>query len=68
MTPEISQALKEVLIRIHDNSAHALNRTAALETMLRRHPDLWKEYREALDSVEGQAVHRDFDTLLDRIR
>jgi hypothetical protein len=68
MALENVEGLKEILQRIHDNSAHALNRSEALERMLRKHPDLWKEYQEALNAVEAQCVHQDFGSLLDRVR
>ncbi|HEY1257270.1 MAG TPA: hypothetical protein VGF01_21070 [Terracidiphilus sp.] len=68
MNKELLEALKEVLTRIHDNSAHALNRTAALEKMLRKRTDLWTEYQDALRSIEEQGVHQDFGSLLDRIQ
>jgi hypothetical protein len=68
MTPSSVETLKSILLRIHDNSAHALNRTAAMQILLRKRPELWQEYQAALDSVDAQAVHQDFGTLLDQMR
>jgi hypothetical protein len=68
MEPETLQALKDVLDRIHNNSAHALNHVLAVEQMLKQRPDLWKEYQKALSSIEGQTLHQDFLTLLGKIQ
>ena len=68
MPEEYLAALRELLTRIHDNSAHALNHVLAVERMLEKRPDLWKEYRQALSSIEGQALHQNFETILDKIR
>ncbi|MGD0348330.1 MAG: hypothetical protein ABSA85_16325 [Terracidiphilus sp.] len=68
MTPETSQALKEVLIRIHDNGAYAFDRAKAIEIVLKKHADLRGDYESALRFVQQQDVHADFHTLLDKIR
>jgi hypothetical protein len=68
MPLETIEALKEVLIRIHDNSVYAFNRAKAVEIVLKRNPDLWKPYEDALRAVQSQDVHADFQTLLDKIR
>ena len=68
MRPELLESLKEVLNRIHTNSVYAINRAKALEILLKRHPDLWKEYQGALHEVQTQDVHQDFGSLLDKIQ
>ena len=60
--------LKDLLTRIYDNSAYAIDRAKAVEIVLRRNPDLWKLYEDALRPVHSQGAHADFQTLLDRIR
>ena len=67
MTPEIQQSLKDILERIHSNTVYACDRAKAFELVLKKHPDLWAEYQDALRFVQEQAVHRDFDSLLDKI-
>ena len=67
MTPETLQALKDVLLRLHSVSVYAFDRAKAVEIVLKKHPDLWPEYQDALRFVQEQDVHRDFDSLLDRI-
>ncbi len=68
MNPQELQALKVVLERIHDNSVYAFNRAKALEiALVNKHPQLWNEYRDALQQVQQQDVHRDFGSLLDKI-
>jgi len=68
MRPGLLEALKEVLARIHDNSVYAFNRARAMEIVLRKRPDLWKEFQAALHEVQQQDVHRDFGSLLDKIQ
>jgi hypothetical protein len=68
MAAETFQALKDVLIRLHDNSVYAFDRAKAVEIVLKKHPDLWAEYQDALRFVQEQDVHRDFGSLLDKIR
>jgi len=68
MSPDTTDALKEVLARIHDNSVYAFNRAKAVEVVLKKHPELWTEYQDALRAVQNQDVHADFDSLLDRIQ
>jgi tRNA G37 N-methylase TrmD len=68
MRPEVLESLKEVLNRIHANSVYAFNRAKALEILLKRRPDLWKEYQDALHEVQTQDVHQDFGSLLDKIQ
>lgn len=67
MTPETIAALKDLLTRIYDNSAYALDRVKAIETVLKRNPDLQKPYEDALRAVHSQGAHADFQTLLDKI-
>lgn len=68
MEAQVLQALKDVLLRLHDNSVYAFDRVKAVEVVLRKHPDLWAEYQDALRFVREQDVHRDFGSLLDRIQ
>jgi len=68
MTPETSQALKDVLLRLHSDSAYAFDRAKAVEIVLKKHADLRADYEDALRFVQGQDVHRDFGSLLDKIR
>ena len=67
MDAESLKALKEVLLRLHHNSVYAFNRAKAAEIVFQKYPQMWKEYEDALRSVENQDVHRDFGTLLYRI-
>lgn len=68
MRPELLEALKAVLVRIHDNSVYAFNRARAMETVLKRRPELWKEFQAALHEVQLQDVHQDFGSLFDKIQ
>lgn len=66
--PELLEALKEVLGRLHSNGVYSFNRVKAMEILLKRRPDLWKEFEDALHEVQKQDVHRDFGSLLDKIQ
>ncbi len=68
MRPELLEALKDVLARLHNNSVYTFNRVRAMETVLMKHPDLWKEFQTALHEVQRQDVHQDFGSLLDKIQ
>ena len=63
------KALSEILVQLHENSVYTLNRVKALEVALvNKHPELWNEYRDALQHVQNQADDAGFRSMLDKVR